>query len=169
MRNAFLLPLIVLIVTSAASTRAADEPAAKPAETDKAALEARFAKTMSHSRLIGFYSIVGQEGPPKQDEYTLGAVEKGDGDKWRFNANLQFGQRVMNVPLEIPVLWAGDTPVITVTDFSIPGMGTYTARVMVHGDHYAGTWSSANHGGYLWGRIQHVPETQSAPGTRGEK
>jgi len=143
--------------------RAADEPQGKPATPDKAELEKKFGQTMSHARLIGFYSTTGQEGPPKQDEYTMGEVHKGEGDKWVFNASLQFGKQVMNVPLEIPVLWAGDTPVISVTDMTIPGMGTYTARVMISGDHYAGTWSSAKHGGYMWGRIDQIPAKTSNP------
>lgn len=136
--------------------------AAAADESDRKALEKQFELKLSHSRMIGFYSIVGQEGPPKQDEYTLGAVTKSEGDKWVFNSSLQFGKRVINVPLEIPVLWAGDTPVISVTDFTIPGMGTYTARVMIHGDHYAGTWNSADHGGYMWGRLEQIPTTRPA-------
>jgi hypothetical protein len=129
---------------------------------DKAALEKQLAQKLSHSRFTGFYSIEGQEGPPKQDEYTLGEVSKADGDKWLFHASLHFGTKVITIPLEIPVLWAGDTPVISATDFGIPGLGTYTARVMISGDHYAGTWSSAKHGGYMWGRIEKAPTTKPA-------
>jgi hypothetical protein len=32
------------------------------------------------------------------------------------------------------IKWAGDTPVITLTDLSIPGMGTYTARAILYND-----------------------------------
>jgi hypothetical protein len=148
-----------LLVTS---TKAADEQTPAPNPADHSALEKQFGQKLSHCRLVGFFSIVGQEGPPKHDEYTLGAVTKGEGDKWIFNSSLQFGTKVINVPLEIPVLWAGDTPVISVTDFTIPGMGTYTARVMFYGDEYAGTWNSPKHGGYMWGRVEPAPATQPA-------
>lgn len=151
--------VIFLIVPHALG---ADETS-PPATVDHATLEKQFGEKISHSRLIGFFSIIGQEGPPKRDEYTLGAVTKGDGDKWVFNSSLQFGKKVITVPLEIPVLWAGDTPVISLTDFTIPGMGTYTARVMFHGDQYAGTWSSTKHGGYMWGRVEPAPTTQTSP------
>lgn len=140
----------------------AEEPANPPA-TDRATLEKQLAEKLTHSRLIGFYQTIGQEGPPKEDEYTLGEVEKKEGDTWVFNASLQFGSKVINVPLEVPILWAGDTPVISVTDFNVPGMGTYTARVMFYGEHYAGTWKSAKHGGYLWGRIQKLPPHEVKP------
>ncbi len=33
-------------------------------------------------------------------------------------------------------------------------MGTYTARVMIYADHYAGTWDAGDHGGHMWGRIE---------------
>lgn len=140
----------------------ADEPA-NPEVSGRAALEKELAQKLSRSRLIGFYQAIGQEGPPKEDEYTLGEVEKKEGDTWIFNASLQYGSKVINVPLEVPILWAGDTPVVSVTNFNIPGMGTYTARVMFYGEHYAGTWSSAKHGGYLWGRIQKLPPHEAKP------
>jgi hypothetical protein len=153
---------IFLFLSLCGSVNRADEPANPPA-SDKATLEKQLAEKLTHCRLIGFYETIGQEGPPKQDEYTLEEVQKKDGDKWVFNASLQFGSKVINMPLEVPILWAGDTPVVSVTDLNVPGMGTYTARVMFYGDHYAGTWSSAKHGGYLWGRIQKLPEHQDKP------
>jgi hypothetical protein len=158
MKSLAIVTLLALtcLLASPARLAGADEPATA-AGPDRAALEKQLAEKLTHSRMIGFYSTIGQEGPPKQDEYTLGAVEKKEGDKWLFSANLQFGKRTMDVPLEVPVLWAGDTPVISVTDFTIPGMGVYTARVMIYGDSYAGTWSSAKHGGYMWGRLEKIP------------
>lgn len=139
------------------------EESSSPSTSDKAALEKQLAEKLTHSRLMGFYQTIGQEGPPKEDEYTLGEVEKKDGNIWLFHASLQFGSKVINLPLEVPILWAGDTPVISVTDFKVPGMGTYTARVLFYGEHYAGTWSSAQHGGYLWGRIQKLPAQETKP------
>jgi hypothetical protein len=62
------------------------------------------------------------------------------------------------------VKWAGDTPVITLTDMTIPGLGTYTARVMVYRDHYAGYWSAGDHGGQMWGRIERdAADSDDAP------
>jgi hypothetical protein len=61
------------------------------------------------------------------------------------------------------VKWAGDTPVISVTDVGVPGLGTYTARVVVYGDQYAGIWSTSDgsHGGQMWGKLEH-PTTKPA-------
>lgn len=159
---AFLTAMICLPLMFGSRPGLAEEPAS-PAPADRATLEKQLAEKLTHCRLIGHYEIIGQEGAPKEDEYTLGEVQKQEGDKWLFNASLQFGSKVINVPLEVPILWAGDTPVISVTDFKVPGMGTYTARVMFYGEHYAGTWSSGKHGGYLWGHIQKLPAHEDKP------
>lgn len=57
------------------------------------------------------------------------------------------------MPLALPIKWAGDTPVITVTKVAFPGLGTYSARVLFSEDSYAGTWSGSTHGGEMWGKI----------------
>jgi len=160
--------LAVALILSVTTARGADEQSPPPATADQATLEKQFGQKLSHRRLVGYFSIVGQDVPPKHDEYIMGAVTKGDGDKWVFNSSLRFGKRVINVPLEIPVKWAGDTPVISLTDFSIPGMGTYTARVMFYGDSYVGTWSSAKHGGYMWGSVEPAPTTEKAKSGKDE-
>lgn len=146
--------LLVGLTGGAFAQQQQQQPAATP--PDRETLEKRLAETLTNSRLTGYYTIEGQQGPPKEDQYTLTKVEKREGDKWLFTAVIAFGKQPMAIPLEIPILWAGDTPVISVTDFGVPGMGTYTARVMIYRDHYAGTWSGGTHGGHLWGRVQHV-------------
>jgi len=153
-RLAFLLPVFICVPAMRLSALRGQET--RPAAPDRTALEQELAKRLSNSRLTGYYMTEGQEGLPRADQYTLGRVAKADGDKWLITAAIQYGTRSIPVPLELPIYWAGDTPVISVTDFRIPGLGTYTARVMIYGDHYSGTWSSPRHGGYLWGTIRHV-------------
>ena len=63
--------------------------------------------------------------------------------------------------MKLPVKWAGDTPVISLTNKAIPGFGTFTARVMFYGDEYAGTWSGGSHGGLMWGKIVKITEESS--------
>src|SRR5207237_8784736 len=91
---------------------------------------------------------------------------KRPGEPWEFRARIHFGNKDGTIPIQTPVKWAGDTPVISVTDFGFPGLGTYTARVMIYGDHYAGTWSGHDHGGHLWGRVEHPPATQPEAGDK---
>jgi hypothetical protein len=130
-------------------------PATRPAQ-DQAALEQRFEKTLTNAVFVGHFTTDGDDKGVKEDRYTISSVKKMKGDYWLFNTRIQFGTKDVNVPLMLPVIWAGDTPVITVTDVGVPGIGTYTARVLVYSDHYAGTWSGgAHHGGTLAGVIEH--------------
>jgi hypothetical protein len=48
----------------------------------------------------------------------------------------------------------GDTPMIMMTDTSLPGIGTFTVRVFFYGDRYAGTWQHGKVGGAMSGRIE---------------
>jgi hypothetical protein len=48
----------------------------------------------------------------------------------------------------------GDTPIIPMTDMAVPGLGTFTARVMFYRGRYAGTWQHDTVGGHLWGIIE---------------
>ena len=156
----FAVTMLALFVSSDAL---AVEEASGQAGPNRAALEKDLAQRMNNARLSGYYTIDGQQGPPQQDEYRMGKFEKGEGDKWLVQARIAYGKRVINVPLEIPIFWAGDAPVITLKEFTIPGLGTYSARVMIDGDRYSGTWSAGeNHGGFLWGHIEKVAEETPA-------
>ncbi|HWE00989.1 MAG TPA: hypothetical protein VG326_01170 [Tepidisphaeraceae bacterium] len=120
---------------------------------------------MTNASLAGQFTIDGENTAPKKDHYTIVSVKKLRGDLWLFNARIQFGSKDVTVPLVLPVVWAGDTPIITVTNVGVPGIGSYTARVMIFDDHYAGVWSGGpTHQGLLFGRIEHAAPA-SAPAT----
>jgi hypothetical protein len=129
--------------------------AAKPAP-NREELEKQFAESLSGATLVGHFTITGQKNdqPLKEERYTLGKGSKlKNGDFWSFQARIQYGDHDVNVPLALEVKWAGDTPLITLTDIAIPGLGTYTSRVLFYRDQYAGTWSGATHGGHLFGKV----------------
>jgi hypothetical protein len=160
---------LAVVVTLAACATALQAQQQTPSATlpvrDQAALDREFERTMSGAVLVGRFSDTNRpDAPPKEDRYTIQRVSKvqGDADRWLFICRMQFGKKDVAVPLTIPVKWAGDTPVISVTDMTIPGLGTYTARVMIYGDEYAGTWRGGDHGGHLWGRIERAPATEPA-------
>jgi hypothetical protein len=147
----------------AISASAQPKPATQPS---KAELEKKFEKTMSNAVMNGSFTTNNSDRPPGHDKYTLGPVTKKEGtaDTWIFVATIQYGGHNVSLPLEIPVKWADDTPVISVTDFGVPGLGTYTARVLVYGEQYVGIWSTSDgsHGGQMWGKIEHPATTQPA-------
>ena len=146
------------------------EPTAKGAATqpvDQAALEKEFTERMTNVVMNGQYTVGNK--PPKADKYTIVSVQKLKGDDWLFRAQVHFYEKAFVMPMIVPVKWAGDTAVISVTDFGLPGFGTYTARVVVYKDQYAGTWGSSRAGGpsgHMWGKIEKAPAAapeQNAP------
>ena len=41
-------------------------------------------------------------------------------------------------------------------DLSIPGLGTFSAHVVIDGQKYAGTWAHGKVGGHLYGKISKI-------------
>ena len=118
------------------------------------AVEREFVEKMNGAALVGRFTIRGREDRvATPDRYDLYGVDKVGPDQWRFNAKI--GESGVTVPVVVRMTFADDTPIILMTDASIPGMGTFTARVFFHGDLYAGTWEHAGRGGgHMFGRIE---------------
>ncbi len=119
---------------------------------DLAALEEDFQESLSGATLVGHFTV-GDRKNLRGEKYTITKVSKIPGGLWLFQVRIQYGARDVTLPLPLNVQWAGDTPVITLTDLSIPGLGTYTARVLIYRDQYAGTWSGTDVGGQMFGRV----------------
>jgi hypothetical protein len=119
-------------------------------------LEKELAKKLTGAAMVGQFSIDGHEDAKKHtDRYEIESAEKVAGNRWVITARIKYGQHDVKLPVTIEILWAGDTPVITLTNAVVPGMGTFTSRVMIHGDRYAGTWQHDKVGGHMWGKIEH--------------
>jgi hypothetical protein len=119
------------------------------------ALEREFAERMRGASLVGRFTIAGREDrPASPDRYDIESVEKVGDDQWRFNAKMSYGNMDATIPIVVPMRFVGDTPMITLTDLEIPGMGTFTARVFFYKDQYAGTWQGGRGGGLMYGRIE---------------
>jgi hypothetical protein len=131
---------------------------------NQAALEKKFSETMSGAVMVGSFTVTGQgkDKDLKQERYTLGEVKKLENGFWLFPVRIQYGEKDSTVPLPLQVQWAGDTPMITLTKFPVPGFGTFTARVLIYDDHYAGYWSGGDHGGHLFGTIERANDQPGA-------
>jgi hypothetical protein len=151
--------LIVVFLVSIASGQEAETPATLP---DREKLFTQFAETLNNAKLVGQFTIRGQDRPPSSEEYTIKSVKKLlDGDYWLFSARIKYGEHDVTLPLPLQVKWAGDTPIITLTEFTIPGMGTFSSRVVIYNQKYAGTWTHGRVGGHLFGVIQKLEETNA--------
>ncbi|MBX7167523.1 MAG: hypothetical protein K1X74_14430 [Pirellulales bacterium] len=149
--------------TAALQGRADDpEPQSADATAERDALERKFCESLTGVTLVGSFTVTGEgDGTLKEDRYQIDKVTKGKGNFFVFEARIQYEgkDQVFKMPLE--VRWAGDTPVITLTNILVPGLGTFTARVLFYEDHYAGTWNGKDHGGHLFGRIEHAKTSAS--------
>jgi len=155
------LTFAVLFVIAGCSTAALAQtiPATQP--LDPAALEKQFETTLTNATLVGHFTTTGSNAPPKEDRYHIVKVTKQQDGNWLFQARMRYAGQELLIPLVIPVKWAGDTAVIQVTGMRMPGGSGpgYSARVLIYGDQYAGTWSSPKHGGHLFGRISRAAAT----------
>jgi hypothetical protein len=150
--------VVTLLITTLASAQ--QQPVEKPASNVEQTESERFAaleKSLTGAALVGNFTVTGRENTELTEErYELQSVQHVKGELWLFQARIRYGEHDVVLPLTLPVRWAGDTPVICVDNMGFPGLGTYTARVMIYADHYAGFWSGGDHGGHLFGVIERV-------------
>jgi hypothetical protein len=139
---------------------AAPKEASKPIPTSED-LEAKFKAMLTKATLSGRWAPLkdGALGSEKEDKYNIVSVGKISGDSWVVNARMQYKEREFVAPIPVKVRWAGDTPVLILDDFKLPGsQNPYSARVMFYEHTYAGTWFAGDHGGLLSGVISNEKE-----------
>ena len=154
----------LLAASFAALSASADEPGASqpngPTDRQVADLE----QILAGAALVGHFTTTGAEdaGQLSKERYELGEVKHLGGDQWLIPARIKYGEHDMTLPLTLPIRWAGDTPMICLDEMPIPGFGTFTARVMIYRDHYAGFWAGKDHGGHLFGVIERAKKNAAA-------
>src|SRR5258708_30030512 len=126
----------------------------KPASDSTAENEKKFQEMMAGATLVGHSTRTGKEGlAPGEERYTIDKVSKLAGDTWLFQARIQYGSHDVPLPVPVTIKWAGDTPVITLTDLKLPGVGTFTAPLLPYRHRYARTWRPAHSGGGMLRQI----------------
>jgi len=125
----------------------------------------QFRKMVTNMKLTGHFTLDGHEDEKlRREEYVIRfATKVGNGDVWLLTSRIRYGEHDLTVPVPVQVKWAGDTPVITVDNVGIPGLGMFSARVVLDQGRYAGTWSHDKVGGHMFGRIvPAVPDVKDA-------
>lgn len=147
------LPVLSVLVLTSACSRAPEAPQAE--------LDRKFEQMMNGATLAGRSSSLSSDRISSEERYFIDKVSKMSGDTWLFEARFRVGEREWPMSIPVQIKFAGDTPVITVTDLAIPGMAAYSARVVLHNGQYAGTWNGKNYGGQMFGKI--VPRGEKLP------
>jgi hypothetical protein len=132
-------------------------PVAAADDAKQAQREAKFAEALSGAVLVGTFSIDGvkAEKAPFTERYELKSVKKAKDGLWTFTARVTYLNLDVTLPVTVPVVWAGDTPMVSLTNTTLPGLGNeLSAKVIFDEGRYAGTWQHGKFGGHMWGRIE---------------
>jgi hypothetical protein len=154
----FVAAMLAAVFAIGASAAEPAKEAAKPTPSAEE-LNKKLAADLTNVKLIGSFTVTGKENEvPKDEEYTItSALKLDEPDLWLLKARIKYGKTDQTVPIPLEIKWAGDTPVITLTNLEIPGLGTFTSRVVIYEGRYAGTWQHGDVGGHLFGRIEKMP------------
>jgi hypothetical protein len=149
--------LLVLALTAGSSLA---QDGTKPASQEE--LIKQLEKTLTGAKMTGRFTVLGKEDKaPDPEEYTIVSAKKmPDGDIWIIQARIKYGKTDKTLPIPLEIQWAGDTPVITMTDMAVPGLGTFSTRVVIYDGMYAGTWQHGPVKGHLFGTI--TPSAKTA-------
>ncbi len=150
----------VLVVCAALILR----PVAADDNVQQAEREQKFAEALSGAVLVGTFSIDGVKTDklPLAERYELKSVAKTKEGLWTFTARVKYLNQDLTLPITVPVVWAGDTPMVSLSDSSLPGLGKQlSAKVIFDGTRYAGTWQHGKFGGHMWGRIERADAAKS--------
>ncbi len=128
--------------------------------------ERAFAERMQNVDLVGHFTIDNVEGLDEVDgvsrdrnpeRYEIEKVSKldGPGDRWRFDVRVVYMTVDVTLPVVVPIVWAGNVPMVSIEDFEIPGLGNqFGSQVLFYDGRYAGTWNHGPYGGTMYGRIE---------------
>jgi hypothetical protein len=147
-----MLALLVVFAAGWVTARMGLGPAVPASSLSE--VERQFTERMRSSALVGHFTMAGlPSDPARADRYDIESVEKIGDNLWRFNARMRHDDFDATLPIAVPLQFVGDTPVIMMTDYTIPSLGTFTVRLFFHGDRYAGTWQHGERGGLMYGAI----------------
>ena len=129
----------------------------RAAEQTQEEREQAFSRQMANTVLVGVFTVDGEkpDSAAKQERYEISSVVKNSGKTWLFTARVKYLKYDAILPIPVPLEWAGDTPVATLTNATLPGLGAgFSCRVIFHDGRYAGTWQHGSFGGHMFGRIE---------------
>ena len=151
-------PLAKATVQDTPTPPTAPASASSPAaSTVDPRLIAEFEKYLTNAVLTGVFTIDGRPlNTLEEERYEIKSAKKIDGEEslWEISTRIKYGDKDLVVPVPIRVEWVGRTPMMVLDSITIPGLGTFSARVVFHDRKYAGTWKHDNVGGHLFGRVE---------------
>ena len=130
--------------------------AAEESDTELESIHKKFSAMLTNATFKGTWAPIrdGELGEEKNDGYKIVSVSKKDGYMWEFITRMTIKGTEINFPMLFEVRFAGDTAVLVLDDVPVGEGKTYSARVMIHNDVYAGSWwGKGGKGGTISGTI----------------
>ena len=156
LKSAFLRLAAVCVSFATAMTHAGEPDPVAPVDEQQ---HQKIAEYLSGAVLTGGYrNDAGKSGGVIHEEsYEIKSCEPIGGDRHRLTVRIRYGEVDADFPVELSIYFAAGTPVLTLQDAWIPGLGTFSARVLIQNDRYAGTWQHDAVGGHLFGAVETKP------------
>lgn len=162
MQRLTLVATLVLVTAGGTCFGQTSEDSGKDADAQKKREDA-FIAMLSNTTLTGSFTLDDKmEDAPKPERYEIEGVTKVTGNLWTIMTRIKYGKTDARLPVTLPIEWAGDTPMVSMTDATIPGMGSqFSARVIFYGNRYAGTWQHGDKGGHMFGSFEKTKVAES--------
>lgn len=146
------------VSSSTTDAKASDQANADPTPEQKQQLH----KMLSNTTLVGRFTLDDKmDQIPKAERYEIQDVNQAVGNLWTLMVRIKYGKVDTTLPLTVPIVWADGTPMVSLKNVTIPGMGSgFSAHVIFEGNRYAGTWQHNDKGGHLFGTIAKTPKAK---------
>jgi hypothetical protein len=150
--NRFALLTTSILLALLSSFSLAQEAKPKPTKDE---LVKKLEQLLTGAKMTGTFTVIGKEDKaPAAEEYTVVSAQRVDGDTWLLKARIKYGKTDTTLPVPLEIQWADETPIITMTNMSIPGLGdAFSTRVVIYDGMYAGTWAHGKVKGHMFGTI----------------
>lgn len=155
-----ILLLLAIICISPAFVAAQQKDAAQQSEAtdigsapDQKALD-NLKKFLTGSKWNGTFTMRETDGKLHTEEYEVVSAEREPtGDNWVLMSKIRYMKKDFKVAVPLSIKWVDRTPMIVMDQVTLPGAGTFDARVIIRKGMYAGTWAHGKVGGHLFGEI----------------
>lgn len=125
--------------------------------------ETSFERLLSGATLSGMLSAAGGE-ESRAAAVLVQRLERTDAPhEWLLHVVVTPGGNGVECQVKCDVHWAGSTPVATVHEAEIPGIGTVNAKVLFHNCLFTGTWLHAGRKGQMWGEVVTCAPDETPP------
>lgn len=157
--------LLFAVCSTPVSARGDAETSEPTAEQEK-----QFSEKLSDTTLTGRFTFDDKMNAlPKPERYEIKKVSKAVGNLWTFMVRIKYGKTDVTLPVTVPVVWADGTPMVSLKNATIPGMGGgFSAHVIFEGNRYAGTWQHNSKGGHMFGTITKTSELKEDASEKAE-